>query len=686
MIKKTVGGDRLLSGDKISQYIEGYSRSNHDLSFVWKSSMASGVLTPCWTELGLNGDDFDVNIQASINTLPTVGPLFGSYKFQVDVFSIPIRLYQAQLHNNKLGIGLNMKNIKLPQFRLNASNPKEIKNIDNEQTNPSSLIAHLGVRGIGTFDDSEEAVRYREFNAVPLLGYFDIFKNYYSNKQEEDAYIIHNPLQEEQVEFEQVTYFEDTTSPPTYMEMMEGTEPNNNSMALDDDSTFMMDMTTNTARDIDGTEINIWYKKTNESTWTKGDLSTLFRDKYYNIQNSVITWSNPRFQGLSGGAHWTINQVYENNTNAGSNEEEIEPRMFTFPLKNIDDMREEILSRIKDETTFIIDKDTIIPYGQMFKWKLGETSGNYKFSVKSPLEGLLCKTYDSDLFNNWLDKESIDGENGINELTKIIVDEDGGFTVDEFLISQKVYNMLNKINLSGGTYHDWQEVVYGQKIYRLSEIPVYEGSLIKKIAFQEVVSQSGNNEQPLGTLAGRGIFTDKHIGGNVKISVNEPSYLMAIASITPKIDYSQGNHWNMSIKTLDDLHKPDLDQIGFQDLITDQMYYAETRINADGTVTTKSAGKQPAWTNYTTNVNVVRGNFAIETDSMYMILNRRYEPKFGIGNSNAIEIKDLSTYIDPLKYNYIFNYTRRDAQNFWVNIGFNIQARRVMSANQMPNL
>jgi len=49
-------------------------------------------------------------------------------------------------------------------------------------------------------------------------------------------------------------------------------------------------------------------------------------------------------------------------------------------------------------------------------------------------------------------------------------------------------------------------------------------------------------------------------------------------------------------------------------------------------------------------------------------------------------IGDLTTYIDPVKYNHIFADTRRDAQNFWTQIAVNITARRKMSAKIMPNL
>ena len=82
-----------------------------------------------------------------------------------------------------------------------------------------------------------------------------------------------------------------------------------------------------------------------------------------------------------------------------------------------------------------------------------------------------------------------------------------------------------------------------------------------------------------------------------------------------------------------------------------------------------------------TNFNKTFGNFADKNKEMYMTLNRRYEPD----NGNKT-IKDLTTYIDPSKYNYMFAQTNLDSQNFWTQIGFDITARRKMSARMMPNL
>ena len=120
-------------------------------------------------------------------------------------------------------------------------------------------------------------------------------------------------------------------------------------------------------------------------------------------------------------------------------------------------------------------------------------------------------------------------------------------------------------------------------------------------------------------------------GGKVIVKVDEPSYILAVTCLTPRIDYSQGNRWDMSLKNMDELHKPALDQIGFQDLITDQMAYWDTQIQGSGNLIKKSAGKQPAWMNYMTDYNETFGNFALENEQMWMTLNRRYEAEWNDG-------------------------------------------------------
>ena len=84
-----------------------------------------------------------------------------------------------------------------------------------------------------------------------------------------------------------------------------------------------------------------------------------------------------------------------------------------------------------------------------------------------------------------------------------------------------------------------------------------------------------------------------------------------------------------------------------------------------------------------TNYNKTYGTFAENGNEAFMVLNRIFEPKNGDYTSTEI---DNTSYIDPSKYNYIFAETSPESQNFWVQIGFGIESRRVMSAKQIPNL
>jgi len=138
-----------------------------------------------------------------------------------------------------------------------------------------------------------------------------------------------------------------------------------------------------------------------------------------------------------------------------------------------------------------------------------------RMASTNKLGGLILKTYDSDIFNNWVKTDWIDGENGISKVTALKPDEDGTITMDALNLQQKVYNMLNRIAVSGGTYRDWLETVYtaGRYLDR-PETPVFQGGMSQMIEFDEVVATTGNAEgQVLGELAGRGYARQPNTSG-----------------------------------------------------------------------------------------------------------------------------------------------------------------------------
>ena len=74
-----------------------------------------------------------------------------------------------------------MSQIKLPQLRATltiADNPYQANNNHPwTQINPSCLLAYLGVRGYGMVTGNTGQNVNIDINAVPLIGYYDIFKN-----------------------------------------------------------------------------------------------------------------------------------------------------------------------------------------------------------------------------------------------------------------------------------------------------------------------------------------------------------------------------------------------------------------------------------------------------------------------------------------------------------------------------
>ena len=626
-ITKSIGKNTLGGGNSMRVDLKTYNRSTHNMSYAWRSSMGVGTLVPCLKLIGLPGDTFDIDIDTKVLTHPTVGPLFGSYKLQIDIFTAPFRLYNAMLHNNALNVGLDIKKVKLPTLNY-IGTYDTIEDSTHLTYSSSSILAYLGWRSATKKKNAIKKIN----NIVPLLAYLDIFKNYYANKQESDFYyLVKSAYVDTTLTNNNVIYNIDTTPAVTRSGTIE-----------------IVNMTLeqwNTSGEIYGTDT-----ATGKQIWKSSEEMNQYWTPTQKGNNILLTFKSPqefRFEKDSKARYKNNNYIQK----AG--------------LELLDELREKILKA--GNTQF----NVAIGTNKYFADILGIS--NEKLNLKEPGCGLLLKTYQSDIFNNWIKTEWIDGENGISAITAISTTGDK-FTIDQLNLSKKVYDMLNRIAVSGGTYQDWVETVYTSSWNMHTETPMYEGGMSSEIEFQEVVSNSATADEPLGTLAGRGINTSKK-GGKLHIKVTEPCYIMGIVSITPRVDYCQGNDFDMYFNTLDDLHKPALDGIGYQDLLT---------CKAAGWVANNVAyGKTVAWIDYMTNFNKTYGTFAENGNEAFMVLNRIFEPKDGDFENNEI---DNTSYIDPSKYNYIFAETSAESQNFWVQIGFGIEARRVMSAKQIPNL
>lgn len=681
-MKKTLGGDRIRSESKMEVYLPNFGRSSHNVGKIIRTSQACGTIVPYWCQIGMDGTTFYIDITTKVKTLPTTGPVFGSFKHQIDVFVIPIRLYIAALHNNALGVGLNMSKVLLPRFRVYTSTASIYeKDTNRGQVNPSSLLSYLGIKGFG---HSKVNPYLRSFPAIFNLAYWDIFKNYYANKQEENAYVItgidhiwkkinlgngvtwketwtNNKAETYNIEPSEklATYirieFEENVSPETVNEIQFLTnDPDKPTLGINKltklGDSFVFERTDPEAL---GLREPLYPKK----------ATKVFA---YKVKKSIKIAYN---MGAPGEHPLTMpdNQKI---------------KLTQFPLKNIDEERTAILAA-PSTSAYTVSNDKM-PYAAATK-TIELPNYNRSTTYRSANSwysqaGLAVKTYLSDRFNNWLNTEWIDGTTGgINAITAVDV-SDGKLTMDALILQKKIFNMLNRVAITDGTYQAWREATYGIRSTTLPESPIFCGGMQSEIAFDEIVSNSATDEEPLGTLAGRGVATMYKSGRGLKIKCTEPSMIMALGSITPRVDYSQGNKWWTRLQNMDDFHKPTLDAIGFQELIAEEAAAWSTETTDNDRSTYQSLGKQPSWIEYTTDVNETYGEFAAGMPLAFMCLNRVYEE-----NTNKT-ISNASTYIDPTIYNNIFAESRLSSQNFWVQVAFDVTARRVMSAKQIPNL
>lgn len=657
-IVRTLGKNTLGDNNKMKVAMRDYDMSTHDISTIFRSSIGVGMLVPFCKILCQKGDIIDLNLINKTLSQPTLGPLFGSFKLQHFLFFGGFRLYNSWLHNNRTGIGMKMSDIKLPMMlaRTYGTATEAKTNIS-----ASSLYKYLGwskSRRIGAAANTGV-----QKNGVPLLLYLDIFKNFFANTQENKFYMLKGAG-------EAILDIQDT-----YQNSHNG----NYTIGKDQES---IDITKST--NIHTNLTNIDY----QSFWNSIKITILESDGglYHktlgqitsNALTDTITLNN-----ISADPYATIFQFFTTKETAKF----IKTELGQYDLKLLDQIRDVILHK-KGNETLILSGPSLEANNNGSK-ELKDMFDNLTASQANKLGGMLLKTYDSDIFNNWVKTDWIDGTGGIAEITSIdITANDGKLTMDALNLQQKVYNMLNRIAVSGGTYRDWLETVYtAGKYLDRPETPVFIGGMTQYIEFDEVISKSATEtaygNQPLGDIAAIGRGGKPLNNGHVHYQCEEPGYIMGLMAITPMIDYSQGNDFDLNLQTIDDLHKPALDGIGYQDLIQEQMV-GETSIysNSGGIKDLRhlSANKTVAWIDYMTNYNRTFGDFAVGEALDFMVLNRRYE----VGTNNTIE--DLTTYIDPQKYIEIFADTSIDSQNFWVQTVVQATRRGNYSAKQIPFL
>lgn len=180
--------------------------SNFNMSRANRFTMAPGLLYPFYWKPVMSQDICRWSWSAIVKTFPTLAPVMGSFKLQIDDFFVPYRLYVPEFQRNSSLIQyLNASSVEsgfvdvpFPCFSfVSSSSVYGTPFIPSTSTGSDvglpvaagSVLNCLGFPVGATpaasgSNVSQYSLKGVRFNAMPFLAFWDIYRNYYVNRQE----------------------------------------------------------------------------------------------------------------------------------------------------------------------------------------------------------------------------------------------------------------------------------------------------------------------------------------------------------------------------------------------------------------------------------------------------------------------------------------------------------------------
>lgn len=305
-----------------------------------------------------------------------------------------------------------------------------------------------------------------------------------------------------------------------------------------------------------------------------------------------------------------------------------------------------------------------------------------------PLGGLALGTYMPDMMNVILNKDFYE-----KNVTSVQVStSSGNFQIDQLVTAKKLWNSRNKDAISSGTFKDWVRMHFGVTPKIMDDMPTFLGATSTDIAFEDIRATTtqtvGDATQYLGDKASSGLGFGS--SRTFRLDVDRPGYLMVLAQIVPYVDYYQRLERYMLHTKLSDSFRPEYNGIGLQDVLVSDLNNSYSSLNAPLTddspnvsqwvpTWTEAVGKQPAWIEYMTKVNKLRGTFC-STEKSWVLARDMASGT----NSNPVLGTTTTAYIHPEDWNQPFAVQDSTAQNFLVQFRINHKVRSTVLKRIVP--
>lgn len=498
-------------------------------------------------------------------------------------------------------------------------------------------------------------------NAIPAIGYYDIFRNYYANTQEEHFYMNAYSVS--------LSYLANRASAGA---------PDIQHLGL------------LTKQAVDPTADDGVYNYL--STTDTGEIER--RNTY---QPPFTTWCRRPLSYIDD----FINEFVKGSTNF------LSAWNTTIGKNNLYGYLTQVLD--------VFDALPFCPFGIV---PVATETGDYQFAASDLLgsvadHGLVCRTYTPDFNTVWLSSGTYAK---MVESSRINV-QNQQITIQQIRTASHLLEYDERGLIAGGRYDDWVYSQFGRRVRSRLCIPDYLGRYKSLIVFDDLYSTNASEDaQTLGRLGGKGhgsVEADRPIS----LTSPEHGYLIALASIAPEVSYCDGYDDLYDKTRFDDLYAPVLDRIGFAPrmiknmaVTTDYKFtntFETTSVSgriAHGLFSTwnnafdmssnsvvdkeLSVGYLPAWTEYTTAVDRVHGAFCRDNELSYWVLSRQFNPgSFSADRFDKPIETTPTSYVLPFQFKYPFaDDTADHVGNFYAQFVFDCVVSRRIGKTVMPTL
>lgn len=561
--------------------------SNFDYSHRFRTTLPAGVCVPVLCEYGVPGQKFKIDLRASLKTLQTLAPVMGSFAVQFDIIWNNMSNYISEMRdNNWLGSFVD-NDLVLPSLDLQAKYVTE-----QDRTSGTAIEGEpVWVHETRLSDPPVETFPTR----------FDRYKHFVSYNSDEIGFVT----------------------------------------ALDIDTAEEFDPTFEWALI---SPSSLWAYLGHGSGMTSSanrDLALGFLTYWDYIRNYV---ANPQEESIP--VYGIGSDLQENTFNGigGSPSGAIGYYQSAAPnsrvkLGSLDSFFADMTNnRYRNAST----RDVL----ESWRYRIcnGSDSSLYGTDAFSApqlydhFSGLAVRTYFPDYFTARLDSARV---SDYIEKARVQV-TDGSFTIDSLRFGNKLSKLLNLSLFSGGRFEDWQRAQWSVKPRHDITIPEIVGSFTMDISFDEIISMSGSEtgSNPTGTGLGAvaGRMDDAQKSKTHYFETDAYGCFMIVASIIPRVGYSNNRSRHIMKSNLNDWYIPAFDRLGFQDLFQNELsclapinaivglserfdqdavyedHQLTILLNGGAPDTTYGdrnvIGSQPAWMEYMTRTDRILGQFS----------------------------------------------------------------------------